>query len=89
MNTTVWLIRFTSEGVRRRVVFTHNALADYLALDPTATAEIIDCAAVDELIKAANGLLDVTGRAKVCTVTESLAAYRRLESALAAVSPQP
>lgn len=41
-------------------------------------------AALAELVTAANGLLDVTGRGKVCTVTESLAAYHRVENALLA-----
>jgi len=40
-------------------------------------------AAVAELVEAAKGMRAVTGGGNVCTVTESLAAYHRLDAALA------
>ena len=39
----------------------------------------------EALANAANGMLDVTGRGSVCTVTKSLEAYRLLESCLEAL----
>lgn len=50
MNTLVWLIHYSSNGERRSVVHTHNAIDDYRVIDPDAEVTCIDCAAVTELI---------------------------------------
>lgn len=47
----VWLIRYTgAHGEPRAVACRHNTIADFRRLDPDATVQVIDCAAVAELI---------------------------------------
>lgn len=53
MNTIVWLIRYTFNGKNRSVAHTHNAIEDYRGLDPAATVQQFDAAAVTELLAAA------------------------------------
>lgn len=53
MNTRVWLIRFTdSSGTQHAAVHGHNAIADFRALDPSATAQELDVLALAELLAA-------------------------------------
>lgn len=60
MNTTVWLISFTtSNGERVQKVHTHNCVADYRLLVGGANVQEIDCAAVAELQRVA---IFVSGR---------------------------
>lgn len=53
MNTRIWLIRYTDPcGTPRVTVHTHNAIADFRAIDPAATVEELDALALSELLAA-------------------------------------
>jgi hypothetical protein len=54
MNTLVWLITFQPrDGMAQSHVYMHNCIADYRLIDPDATVQQIDCAAVAALVDAA------------------------------------
>ena len=79
MNTTVWLISFTDLGEKVQKVHTHNCIADFRLLDPSATVQAIDCAAVAELIEKLDKYLD----------SSTLDARMDLIDALANIGGQP
>ncbi|KZC17046.1 hypothetical protein RHOFW510R12_01370 [Rhodanobacter sp. FW510-R12] len=86
MNTTAWLISFTgSDGVKVQKVHTHNCIADFRTIDPNATAQAIDCAAVAELIEAAERAVEAfeeLGKAR--GVASNHFARRECEAAMVA-----
>lgn len=69
MNTRIWLIRYTDRcGTPRGAVHTHNAIADFRAIDPAATVEELDALALSELLAA--------DRAFDCVVADTQAHHR-------------
>jgi hypothetical protein len=79
-NTTVWLVRYTTGGVQRATVSLHNSVADYRRTYPDATSTPIDCAAVEELVAAAQ---DVDRWVETRPAVHPFDAWRRLRAALA------
>ena len=57
MNTRIWLIRFTDRaGTPCATVHTHNAITDFLTIDPAATVEEFDALALSDLLAACRRL---------------------------------
>jgi acetyl-CoA acetyltransferase len=53
MTTCAWLVTYSYHGEKHHSAYSHNPIADFRAIDPEATVQVIDCLAVARLVAAA------------------------------------